>query len=56
MIIERLLEMKEDLVVDTALMLGWKPNVKDLWSKWINLIGADEDTTVGLMCNRPARR
>ena len=51
MIIERLLEMQEDLV-DTAIKLGWKPNIKDLWSKWINpyKAAADEDTTVGLMC------
>jgi len=49
MIIARLLKMEEELVV-TAIKLGWKPNIKDLWSKWLNLIGADADTTVGLMC------
>jgi hypothetical protein len=49
MIIERLLEMKEDLV-DAAIKLGWKPSIDNLWSMWLSVIGVDEDTTVGLMC------
>ena len=44
-IIERLLAMKENLVT-TAIQLGWRPDVKKLWENWLNIIGADEDTTL----------
>jgi hypothetical protein len=47
-VIERLLAMKENLVT-TAIQLGWRPDVKKLWEKWLNIIGVDEDTTVGLL-------
>ena len=44
----RLLQMEENLV-DYALALGWRPDIKKLWENWLNILGADEDTTVSLL-------
>ena len=44
----RLLQMEENLV-DYALTFGWKPDVKKLWEKWLNIVGADEDISVSLL-------
>ena len=47
-VIERLIAMEENLVT-TAIQLGWRPNVKNLWENWLDIIGVDEDTTIGLL-------
>jgi hypothetical protein len=47
-VIERLLAMKENIVT-TAIQLGWRPDVKKLWEKWLDIIGVDEDTTLSLV-------
>jgi hypothetical protein len=44
----RLLQMEENLV-DYALAFGWKPDVKKLWEKWLNILGTDEDIAASLL-------
>ena len=40
-VFECIQEMEKQGIVATALRLGWKPNVADLWSKWLDEITAD---------------
>jgi hypothetical protein len=50
MIIEKLLAMQENLVI-TAIQLGWLPDVKELWEKWLDVVIADPKSTTGLFCD-----
>jgi hypothetical protein len=47
--IERLLAMEENLVT-VAIQLGWMPDVKELWQKWLNTIIDDPKSTTGILC------
>lgn len=47
--IERLLAMEENLVT-TAIQLGWMPDVKELWEKWLETVIDDPKSTTGILC------
>lgn len=47
--IEKLLAMEENLVT-MAIQLGWMPNVKELWRKWLDTVIDDPKSTTGLLC------
>jgi hypothetical protein len=47
--IEKLLAMEENLVA-TAIQLGWMPDVKELWQKWLDTVIDDPKSTTGLLC------